>query len=610
MLRKPKLYNEDFLNEVGSFKDISKLKNLGVANPAPQNDFDPSGTQFPEMQATAPIEFGDVRKNESPYFKLGKYLGSEQTQEQQQPNQMMPPEPMQQQAPEMQQPGFNPANLGKYFGGVMGSDIHKEILPPSIYKPLSGIAGYLATDNQEQEMPQSAAQMPQVAESPTAMGQLENQAPNVNAPQMEMQAPQVPVSPGNDLMNQINTGIKEREAEGKPPFFAAPQAVETALANPEQKSILEKLYGKEIDPTTMQEMKDAELALTDQFTSENERAAYYKKRIDEHGLTTQDKVIMGLALLAPAILAGIVGGPEGVLQALGGGLEGMGTALQADSEQRSKDFEKLSETKEKQSEIQLKKAELKQTMLDAIPNAKLKKALQGRSIEEVVSPDGDVEAYGISTASPDLFIDANRIHSEADLKRFDEKDVPEMKLANSTALTMNKTLDGLDYILDQIKEKGMLDQKIKSDAPFLQDNIMTIDGDILNAGEALETIDQTLRDNYRIIKGIKGFGPTVTEHFEGLLIGPYGKESAWKGRNKETVSSKARQFRSLINSSHEQNLESSGFLSQPFKKKVAESEQVKQGQLVREQNKRASFLRKNPKEWEKAQKGQFVGGKK
>lgn len=597
MLRKPKLFNDDFLNEVGSLKDIAKLKNIGVANPAPTTEFDPTGTSYPELEATNPSSFGDIRKNESPYYKLGRFIGNQQIEQEQRPNALAIPESVQKTPqPSLSQAGFNPAefipkNISQAAKGLIGGN-----LPENVYKALSGIAGYLSPN---EEQPEIAAQEPNAPElapqQPTA----------INAPQVALQGPETTVSPAE----QIKAQVAERQEAGEAPIFAAPQAVETALGDPQSKSIIEKLFGGKIDENQMQELINMEKALTEQALSTDEEIAHWQQKIKNNELTTTDKVLMGLALLAPAIIGGVVAGPEGIFKALGGGLEGFAEGLKTQEEGHVENLERLAAAKERKSNIQEAKVALSQSVLDSIPNAALRKALANRGIEVIEDPNGGIEAYGISTTAPNLFIDANRIHSEADLKRFDDKEVPDMKEADELILQINDALDDADYILDQLKGITPAGQILTSNAKFLAKDIMTREGDIINANEALNTVNEVLKDRYSKTLKARGLTEAVVEHFKGLLANPYQPDSIWEGRNLNTIISKTRQFRGLMNKAHERKLESTGFLVQPFKKRIGENEFVQKATNERKANKAQKYLREHPEEWEKALEGKLVGGK-
>ena len=601
MLRKPKLYNEDFLNEVGSLKDISKLKNLGVANPEPTNNFDPVGTSYPETQAMAPIQIDDIRKNESPYFKLGRYLGNEQQAQQ-------PVEQPQPEMPEQQQlPAFQSAKLPDYTFGLSDfiknnregvgerlAELGQKAAP--IVNSTAGLAGYLKTpsfENSQQLMQESA---PQEVAPPA---QPLNEAPGLNIPQTEMGL-QMPKAPGA----QIEDAVKQRVESGESPIMSIPGSVETALATPKYKSVMEKLFGGTIDPELAKGLKNTEIALNEEGLSTDTEIAGLQKRIDSHELTTQDKILMGLALLAPAIIGGIVGGPEGILKSLGGGLEKLGEGLVDISKENRADVKELAKAKATKTGIELKKVKLTQEKLKAIPNHELRQALSTKGVEEVVDQKGNVLGYGIPTSDKDLLIDAKKVRNIDDLKAM-QKLAPEMALANANVVSINKELDDLSFILKQLKGKSKFRQLLEEKSGLLQQKVTTRQGDVLNAGAALHRIDEFLKDAYNKSQGFKALTGNNEKHWNYLGSIP-SEGSVYAGRGIDDIENGVNQFRDLVNDKYEQKLQSSGFLVEPFQKKIGESEAVQSAEAQRKANLATHAIMSDPAKRAEAMQGKPI----
>lgn len=602
MARRVGSINDQSVEEMDALKGVAKFRGLtDLNNPLINGNADFGGATPVTMQppAISPIPVEDIRKNESPFTKLGRFLGSNPTNLNQmnQPPEVVedtmpmpanrPPIPL----PTQEQRENHPFKQLANFANSRNTPIPEVLRRPPRQQQ----------ENISQQPPQELTQSPsQVSgeESPLSP-QLTTNAPEINTPRIY--DPRL----SGEVSKNVEQGIADRMRSGQPITFAVPGALQQAFESPEKKSILEQFFGREIDPELLRQMTIAETALADQGVSKDAEVKFYQDKIKNHDLTTADKVILGLALIAPAVLGGIVAGPEGVFKSLGGGLENLNKELSKQDEQKMDDYERLSTSRKEKTEIDLNKIELKQKFLDLMPNSALKKALRGEDLKVIQDEDGQAR-LGIGTRVEDLLIDGSKVRDTEDLKNFKEKHVKEALPYITTMQGANSTFDKLDHILDQLRDIGGLRQVAGSGTGLLQRTVTTQEGRKMTAEAALEQLQKDLQVRYNNMRGFTRITPQVGEHWEGLLANPFGGKSFWQGKDFQTIRSQAAELRQLINEEVLQIVKNEGFLVEPFLKKLNDNPYIKADRDEIKAERAAQEIVKNPKKLKSALGGDYI----
>ena len=267
-------------------------------------------------------------------------------------------------------------------------------------------------------------------------------------PKIQPEAPQQPAS----------TPTPQNQEPGT---FTQPGASNQVLADPDLKSAIEERFGLKVTPEMQAMINDYEVAAQsykqklDEFdatlTSQQQEI---KQRLANRDLSTQDKILMGIALAAPALAFAIAGDGQAALGALGGGIGGVATALSDRETNRKEDQALLADlglTKAKAGKEGLENAqnaqEFAQKVKESHPNAKVR-----RLFEE----NGNIlnGKLVLETGNDLLPLKADYVQTPEDLKRFKEKRMPELEDRIAVNKQSDTNLDNMVKLIEEAKKQN------------------------------------------------------------------------------------------------------------------------------------------------------------
>lgn len=350
------------------------------------------------------------------------------------------------------------------------------------------------------------------------------------------------------LANAEETKLKNqkiKEAVDNPGKEAVPGATQLVMQDPIKRSAFEEILGQNIDDSIAEQLSKYENVLANANKSFDEVRATLdeyeqgiRDRIDSRQLTTQDKILMGIALIMPLIAAGLIGGKEALFGALSGGLSGVGQYFTGLESKNAEDQEEIKNTA-------LKKADLAQRQLDTglLPNKieqDLRKnfpinerteILKGRRRVIFETPDGTV-SEGIEIL-PDFVIKNEFINDKEDKTKAIQS-ATELSSALKGVTELNKVTQDITEIASQLKDDPNLFGLMKKyvNAKLEQNSTKGIDftpltgqtvmfkGKPVNANVVLRQQLGLLTDAYRLMKGMRALTGTVSDHIETLFNNP------------------------------------------------------------------------------------------
>ena len=370
------------------------------------------------------------------------------------------------------------------------------------------LAGGMST---EPEYPQNLQNDPmnQVVEQP-AMA--ENQVPQdpIQQPEMQEQQPvqeqvQQPMNPQEQPPQEEPVKIITEENVGTE---TQPGAVESVMQDPKLKEQIEHLIGK-IDDKQLESALDYEKAMDAArkghdlaYDTRNAEAESIRKRIEKRELTTEDKFLMGIALLAPMIVAGALGGKQAALGALSGGMEGYIKSQEQNQKSEKDDLSSLSKLELEKAKILQEKANTyekefsyKKELADSIPNKDLK---------NVVNRDAALLGGKLVLESGNsmLPIDPQSIRDMDDYKRV-KASLPAMNKKVNDLLKAEKLMDNLFNITDSMIDNKPIEYwdyatgAFKSYFPFSRDSYKDENGNIIKKQAIFDTNRAELADAWR-----------------------------------------------------------------------------------------------------------------
>ena len=292
-------------------------------------------------------------------------------------------------------------------------------------------------------------------------------------------------------------------------------------------------YNEEISkklPEYEKVMADMQDNLNGEMNGYSEQETRLRDKILSNQVTSQDKFLIGMALLMPLLIGGFFGKEAG-LGALGGGAQGVSDILQRKSKENLDTEEllanigsKKSENKLKQAELQFKTLSIPETIRKGLPDD-VQEFLKGKKEVVWTDPNDGKEKKGI-LIKPGLVAMPEFVANKEELKEMRES-------ANdiSDALTAVKEVNYLtDDILDissRMKDKTVVGQGLAAflsgkSPSFASKNSEMIDyqGRKVNAYIVLEHKIKLLTDAYRQAKGMRALTQSVQDHIEGLFRNP------------------------------------------------------------------------------------------
>lgn len=248
-------------------------------------------------------------------------------------------------------------------------------------------------------------------------------------------------------------------------------ATTTAISNPALKAKIDEIFGP-VDPAMAEAATSYEKAMKayaenlDDVTAQlNKQESAIKKRIESRDLSTQDKILMALAVIAPLIVAGIAGGKEGIIGALGGGAKGIAEVFGGKAKQSKEDDQAMTDIALEKAKVGKEKAGL--TPLTAAFRSKLAESIPNKELREIFMRDGQLvkEPSGqdklvINSGNPLLPIKASAIR--------DVKDYEKLKQETHKLSSAVNTLDKAEKIMDSMHDLAELTLKVRNDKNLLQ----------------------------------------------------------------------------------------------------------------------------------------------
>lgn len=425
----------------------------------------------------------------------------------------------------------------------------------------------------------------------------------------EVQASEgLPATTASEEVQAVESPQKELGA------YAEVGASKKILDNPQLKSEIERIFDVSMTPEMEKELSTYEKVL-DTYNKElqgitehlNEREKAIKDRIDSRQLTTQDKLLMAVALIAPVALAGLTMGKEGLAGVLGGGAKGLAEVLGGRQKEQLADEEKLDELALTRGKIgkemmgtTMEVEEKKNKLLQSVPNKALKDLFQrdGKVIDNKLVLD---------TGNPLLPLKSTKIRDTDDLKRFKEKDMPDLEENIGRVQTSMNIVDSLDKLLEaaQKQEKsgigGVLREytplsiydvgarAVKSYIPAARDTLVDEEGNQIKISELFNTYREALMDNYRKLFTGNTAQKSAQEHFFRAFPNPFEKEAFKEGRG--NVSQTAQQLKIVKNMFEDvilHSLESKGVETKPMRDVFASTQTSKKESEKQRKKERAN----------------------
>lgn len=330
-------------------------------------------------------------------------------------------------------------------------------------------------------------------------------------------------------------------------------------------------------------LSDLEKGFTQNEASYDEQEKRIKDRIMANQATDMDKYYIGMALLMPLLIGGVLGAEAGV-GALGGAAKGLGQVYSDRQKQIEGDEELLADINKQRSALTAKKGELELERLK-IPEA-IKKSLpkdeyedlKGVKIYNYANPEtGEIVATGAEIL-PDLVVDLR--YANTPEKRKDmQKVAQELALDKSNLEKADRAYDNLLEASLQLKDTGYLGQAMayaltedKNDAlkKIMKQNAPTIivDGRKVNAFVYFDSQIEALKDAYRRSEGMKQMTSQVVDHLNNMIA-----NYAYEGLTPRDFQEQVLLFKDRSQEYFVDKLRNNGFLVAPIEAKIAERNQ-------------------------------------
>lgn len=334
--------------------------------------------------------------------------------------------------------------------------------------------------------------------------------------------------------------IVASKQEEPPASYPVQGAASVALNDPQIKAQLEQITGQQYDPQDASLLKSYEQAADafgkslDEVSGQlDQQAMAIKQRLESRKLTTQDKIMMGAVLLAPALISGLMGGGESAIAALSAGTGALAKNLQ---ERETQDIE----SKDKLLNVGVQKASLSGQKLEPLAQlAKLRKDLRPDKIKpgkptlkekfdermqmENIEQGEDGKVYDNIFG---LKVPIEAIRNEDDLKKYKDEYVPDASEAMQLTDRAVKRLDDIIHIMDQLgaDEEGSRTKNFLTatgQKTGFRTQVKLADGRSVDAETELKRLIGLLNDDYRKSQNMRALTNTVKDHFDSLVQLPF-----------------------------------------------------------------------------------------
>lgn len=357
-------------------------------------------------------------------------------------------------------------------------------------------------------------------------------APQAPEPQTTIAAE---VEPGNVQVGSISTINGTPTLKEKIDQYLGPVPQEMMSAAESYEKAMDA-YSKGLDDVTAR-LNDQEKGI--------------RERIESRNLTTTDKILMAIALVAPLVVSGFLGGKEAVVGALAGSADAFAKGLANREKESKEDEEALTELALAKSNVGKEKAGI--APLTAGFRSKIAESIPNKELREIFTRDGELigDRLVINSGNPNLPIKADAIRDETDYKRLKAeapklaKGVATLDKAESLIDNMHKLADMSLLVRDQknLLQKGLqfatplnlydsATGALKAFIPWTRDTVRDENGNEVKIAELMGTYRAQLADAWRDAHGNNSNAFKATEaHFDKQLPDPTTWKSFLQGQS-------------------------------------------------------------------------------
>lgn len=469
---------------------------------------------------------------------------------------------------------------------------------------------------QEETVPEVAKEPVDYPYSPMRPSIPEGNLPYSPMPQqkqpLELPEPEFhPSSPVPEDFYSDKGEIASKEQK-EPLTYVEKGASEEAFSNPSVKSEIEKMFGAPIDLPQVKEMEAVLQKYSDLLdgveTKISAREQALMDKISNRDLSPGQQLAMALALIAPAAIAGLVGGKEGFLLGLGGGAKSMADILgrkeaevkEAEEALPALALDKASLQKEK-IETTGKAQEIKSKIEKSIPNIELRKYLETPGNAYLLD-----NKLVVDSGNPLLPIDINKVKSLDDIKKFREKALPDLEEAVSSTDNALNLINNLNNLVEyaESQKKGVAYDYIpwwdeaanaaKAFIPAGRDQFVDEQGNTVKLSELWDTYQELLADAYGNATTVKGQGQgafkTRREHLLKMTPNPFTASALTKGQTQiGTIKGQLNGLKKTMEDNIYRRLEGHSVNTKPLKEKFSENEMSQKLVKSKERSKRAEM---------------------
>jgi hypothetical protein len=347
------------------------------------------------------------------------------------------------------------------------------------------------------------------------------------------------ITPHLKEQEEVKKGVDE--AVKNPGQIAVPGVSSMILNDPVMKTDFEEIVGTNYEPQLAEQLSkyenvifEATKGIDDALSNLDESERMIRDRMRTGQLTTQDKILMGISLFLPMIAAGLVGGKEAAIGALGGGAAGLAKGLSEREKMARDDEATILELAKQKAAQNVKKAELglsvpdvKEKLRKSVPIDEKNELFKGMQKVTIQTPQGIVEGLAIK---PGIIADPKFIYDK-ESKKNTLSNAEELSNSTQAVTRINELTDNIIDILDKTElPGGILSQAFQSvlldKAPSISPKLGTMidyKGKKANSAVLLNNQLGLLKDAYRLSKKMRAFTNTVQEHTSNIMGSPYGE---------------------------------------------------------------------------------------
>lgn len=366
-------------------------------------------------------------------------------------------------------------------------------------------------------------------------------------------------------------------------------------ANPDVKREIERIFDISLTPERARQISEFETAIDGYIQKLNgvdvalsKREKQLMDKVANKDLSPSEQVSMALALLAPAIIGGIIGGKEGFVGALSGGATSIANILGKREKGVEEAQELLPEIALEKSKIEKEKVgtqqqarELRKKIQDDVPNMDLRKLFQ----KDGMVVNGKLV---LNTGNPLLPLKSTAVRNAKDFDTFREKTMPQLSEKVSTTQQGLHLLDNLNELIDisDGQKKGVTydylpywdtaANSFKALVPAGRDTFRDENGNEVKISELYESTLEQLSDMYSQAVGAAGSKTafkTYREHFREMISNPFTIGSLAKGRTQSgTVKGQINSVKKKFEENIISKLDAAGVETDPVKQLFSKSE--------------------------------------